>query len=291
VTGLAVAMAAMTLAGCTSTVAGTAAPGASSGPAASTTAGPTTAPTTTGETASGGSDQIAGPGECVVGDDPAPVACEESHTVEITTAGTFDATMPEDPPKRDAVFASVFPQCRTAAARYLGSDDYDMTTLAAWVLWPGEDEWRQGGRWYRCGVVQLASDGQARPRTGSVADALAHRGADKFRLCSTALPSREMPHPTGCDKPHRSEAIAVIPMGEPSDPLPTDKEFEAAARPKCADALTSYLGATREDVFVSWRWPDKRNWRHGFNNLTCYAETRTSITGTLRGIGSKPLPR
>ena len=36
----------------------------------------------------------------------------------------------------------MFPSCREEAARYLGSDEYDLTTLSAWLLWAGEDAWK-----------------------------------------------------------------------------------------------------------------------------------------------------
>lgn len=277
---------AMTMTACASEVTGTPAPGATDG-------APSVAPdaTTSETTPSGPSErEIAQRGECVAGDDPRPVDCAKPHTVEITMAGTFGG-MPDEPPSRDAVFEAVFPTCRAEAAKYLGDKRYDLTTMAAWLLWAGEEEWRDGARWYRCGVARLGPDGNAASRTGSVENALADDNVQEFRLCTEEKPSRILPPPVACDKPHRSEAIAVVAMGNPRDPLPPDAEFERIARDECGPALRRYLGAARDDVTVAWHRPDKLEWRHGFNNLTCYAETKEPVTATLRGIGSAPLPK
>lgn len=253
------------------------------------TATPT--PTKPGRSSEAPDRPIAGAGQCVAGSDPSPVDCDRPHTVEITLAGTFGGAMPEEPPSREHVFEAVFPACRTQAAAYLGDDRYDMTTLAAWLLWAGPEDWRQGARWYRCGVAQLGPDGDAVSRTGSVRGVLAGAGLDAYRFCAVEPASEELPRPIACDQPHRSEAVAVLPMGKPDEPLPSDKEFAAAARDGCRRALRDYVGVSRDDVFVSWRWPDEVNWRHGFNNLTCFAETHEPVTRTLKGLKSAPLPR
>lgn len=275
-------VAAMTLTACASEVTGTPAAGPTTAAAATTTTEPA---------ASGPPEQrIAQRGECVAGNDPAPVDCAKPHTVEITMAGSFGGAMPDEPPSRDAVFEAVFPTCRAEAAKYLGDERYDMTTLAAWLLWAGADDWRAGARWYRCGVARLGPDGRAVSQTGSVKDALVGNGINDFRLCTKEPPSKTLPAPVACDQPHRSEAVAVIAMGDPRQPLPAAEEFERTARTECGDALRRYLAAARDDVSVAWHQPDRLNWRHGFNNLTCYAETKQPVTASLRDIGTAPLP-
>ena len=77
--------------------------------------------------------------------------------------------MADGPPGRDEIFKTVFPSCREEAANYLGSDEYDLTTLSAWLLWAGEDAWARGERWYRCGVVELDAPRRLR---------LTHRSGD-----------------------------------------------------------------------------------------------------------------
>ncbi|MEU6644983.1 septum formation family protein [Saccharomonospora sp. NPDC046836] len=278
-----VLLAAVPLTGCASEVSGTATP-AESG----TT---TNAPDAGSAPADPPAPALAGPGQCVDGNDLTPLDCAQPHTVEITKAGTFGADLPAEPPDRAAVFAAAFPQCREAAAMFLGNTNYDATTLGAWLLWAGADEWKSGNRWYRCGVAQLSVAGEAESRTGSVRNILAGDGLYEFQICSSVRPSEELPQRVACTGAHTGEAIGAVRMGTPDQPFPSQQQFDATAAPACRAALREYLGATRDDVAASWRWPDEANWKHGFNNITCYAETAQPVTTPLRGIGTSPLPR
>ncbi len=279
---------------CATEVEGTAtAPPTTHEAAGNTDAATTTRPSVPDETGAAGADptSVAAPGQCLNGDEPTPVDCDEPHTVEITASGTFGGAMAEEPPGRDEIFAAVFPSCREEAANYLGSDDYDLTTLSAWLVWAGKEAWARGERWYRCGVVELDKADVAKQRTGSIRNALRGDGVHTYRLCSLTAPSEEPPALTTCDRPHRGEAVALVPMGEHTDPLPGDEKFDAAARNACESAVIDYLGVRRDDVAVAWRWPDAAAWRLGFNNLTCYLQTEVPITSSLRGAGDSPLPR
>lgn len=272
-------LAALALAACTTAVGGT--------PEASRPA--TTAPS---ESAANNADKVvAGVGECVNGNDPAPVDCARPHTVEITKAGQFKEAVPAGVSWRDAIFQAVFPTCRAEAANYLGSEHYDVTTLGAWMLWPDDAGRRNGERWYRCGVAALGGDGSAEPRTGSAKGILTGQGLDQYRFCSATRPSNHLPQRISCDKPHPAEAISTVPMGTATDRYPGEPAFQRAANPACKKAMTEYLGNARNDVVASWRWPDEVTWRQGFNNIVCYVEANRNYTGTLSGLGSRPLPR
>ncbi|MER7114781.1 septum formation family protein [Saccharomonospora azurea] len=283
-------MVAVTVTSCVTEVDGTAAPPTTHA-AAGHTETPSPSPTSPSDTPAPTDDGIAAPGQCVDGNDPAPVDCEDPHTVEITASGSFGGAMAEEPPGRDEVFAAVFPSCRQEAADYLGSSDFDLTTLSAWLLWAGEEAWDRGERWYRCGVVELDKANKAKQRTGSIRNALRGDGVHAHRLCSLTAPSEESPSPTPCNRPHRGEAVALVPMGERSDPIPSEQDFHAAAKEACDDAVVDYLGAPRDDVAAAWRWPDEGAWKQGFTNLTCYLQTDKPVTASLRGVKSSPLPR
>ncbi len=233
---------------------------------------------------------VAVAGECASGEDPEPVDCAGPHTVEITARGSLGGALGDTPPARDTVFETVFPTCRSEAAEYLGSAEYDVTSLAAWLWWANEEKWRQGQRWYLCGVAQLDSEGRPSTREGSLRNALSGGGLDRFRQCSRVPPSQDMPLPIPCDQPHRGEAVTVVPLdGGPDDPLPSEQEFEAAKR-ECMRAVRDHVGADRDDVHPVWRWPDETSWRRGFTNLTCYLETEEPVTASLRDLGPRPLP-
>ncbi|PRX47627.1 putative regulator of septum formation [Prauserella shujinwangii] len=280
----------MALSACTTQVPGTAASGTGRAPASVPASA---SPSATGDP--GGSEEprreLPEPGQCVLGNDLTPIDCGREHTVEITMGGTFGGDLPDRPPDRESVFAAVFPSCREEAARYLGNEAYDATTLGAWLMWASEDDWANGQRWYRCGVAQLSPEGEAVPRTGSAEGVLAGEGLYDYQVCSSVRPSKKLPKRTSCAGPHLGEAIGVVRMGRSTDPLPSADEFDRTARDRCQSALVDYLGVARNDVLASWRWPDESNWRRGFTNLTCYAETEQPVRGTLRDIRSGPLPR
>ncbi|MFC4005342.1 septum formation family protein [Prauserella oleivorans] len=275
----------LALTGCSAEVAGTAesGPATAAEPRPSENASPPDNP-------AGPEPVVAGPGQCVNGNDVTPVDCRQPHTVEITAEGTFGGGMPEQPPDRDTVFAAVFPECRQAAADYLGNEDYDASTLGAWLLWAGREDWTAGKRWYRCGVAELGADGSALPRTGSVRNALAGDGLYEFQVCSATRPSQELPRLVSCDRPHSGEAVGTVAMGRPAEPFPSERAFNDRARPACTRAVREYVGAERDDVTASWRWPDEVNWRYGFTNITCYAETVEPVTKPVRGLRSSRLP-
>ncbi|MDI5982224.1 septum formation family protein [Amycolatopsis magusensis] len=236
-------------------------------------------------------DPVAEPGQCVLGSSPAPVDCAKPHHVEVTKAGTFGADLPAARPDAAVIFKAALPECRTEAAKFLGSTDFDASTLAAWMLWAPVDDWAAGDRWYRCGVAQLDPDGKAVERTGSLKGALSGEKFFEFQVCSSVKPLEAAVKRISCTEPHHAEGLRVVTMGKPGDPVPTPDEFNAAARPVCGETLTKYLGtATRDDVVATWRWPSQTEWEQGFTNLTCYAQTDVPVTKKLRNLGAAPLP-
>ncbi|MGC7093360.1 septum formation family protein [Amycolatopsis lurida] len=236
-------------------------------------------------------EPVAEPGQCVLGTSPAPVDCAKPHHVEVTKAGTFGADLPAARPEADVIFKAALPDCRAEAAKYLGSTDFDATTLAAWMLWAPADDWAAGNRWYRCGVAQLDTDGKAVERTGTVKGALTGEKFFDFQVCSSVKPLEGAVKRIACTEPHHAEGLRVVTMGKPTDPLPSPEAFNAAARPVCGETLTKYLGtATRDDVVATWRWPSQTEWEQGFTNLTCFAQTDVAVTKKLRNIGTAPLP-
>ncbi|MCP2255097.1 Septum formation [Prauserella aidingensis] len=236
---------------------------------------------------------VADVGECLDGDNPGPVECSDEHTVEVTKKGTFGgdlgATLEGRPPEASTVFRTVFPQCREAAADYLGSASFDASTLGAWLVWADAEDWKAGHRWYRCGVVQLDGQGAPVERTGSIRHALAD-DFDRYRVCSATRPSAELPETVPCSEPHLAEAVGVVNAGKADKAIPSEREFNDKARTPCGTKVHRFVGADRRDVAPSWRWPDKTNWRIGFTNITCYAELNQATTGSVRGIGSSPMP-
>ncbi|GAA1250036.1 hypothetical protein GCM10009676_40800 [Prauserella halophila] len=236
---------------------------------------------------------VAEVGECLDGDNPGPVECSDEHTVEVTKKGTLGSDLGSTeagvPPGESTVFRAVFPRCRSAAAEYLGSASYDASTLGAWLVWADVKDWKAGHRWYRCGVAQLDGTGRPVARTGSIRDALAE-SFDRYRVCSATRPSAEVPETVPCSEPHMAEAVGVVNAGKADGPVPSEPEFDDKARTACGTKVHEFVGADRRDVAPSWRWPDETTWRIGFTNIMCYAETNQATTGSVRDIGTSPLP-
>ncbi|RZQ65097.1 septum formation family protein [Amycolatopsis suaedae] len=272
-----------TLAACTTQVSGRAVAGAPPPPPPSPSAPAT--PTS-------GRPGLPEAGQCVAGDSLTPIDCTKPHTVEVTKGGTFPMELPATRPPQLDIFKAALPDCRAEAARYLGSDAYDATTLAAWMLWASEQDWQAGNRWYRCGIAQLTPDNKAMMRAGTVRGALAGDGFYAFQACSSVKPQEAAVARVDCAGPHVAEGLAVVPMGKPTDPIPSPEQFNAAARPKCTQALVNYLGtSTRSDVLAAWRWPSQQEWAQGYTNVTCFAQVDAPVTRQLKGIGNAPLPR
>ncbi len=298
--GVVTMAAAVTLAGCVSEVGGSpAAPstdhraaGATEDPAApETTAAPSTVRSVPGAEPGGTPPGLAEAGDCVSTDATTVVDCAGPHTVEIVDTGTLDGADGATPPAEQAVYRAALPGCRAAVADFLGSADYDVTTLGAWLFWADADRWDQGQRWYRCGVVQVNADGEPRTRQGSLHRALTgDDGLDEFRLCSRERPADERPRTAPCDGPHRSEAVAAIPLGTPDGALPDVEKINALGRQECGQAVREYLGADRDDIGAAWRWPREASWRQGFTNLLCFAETEQPVDTLLSDLGTEPLP-
>lgn len=292
--------AALTLAGCADATIGLAEPDRMRS-AKTPTSAPGSVPasdtgTGTGNGGKGDTAQrtiVADVGECFDGDNPGPVDCSDEHTVEITKKGTFGGGMGSAlegrPPDASVVFGTVFPQCRAAAAEYLGSASYDASTLGAWLVWADAEDWKAGDRWYRCGVAQLDGEGRPVERTGSIRGVLAEN-FDDHRVCSTTRPSQQLPETVPCDRPHVAEAVGVVNMGKADKTIPSEREFNGKARTACDTKVRQFVGADRRDVAPSWRWPDETNWRIGFTNITCYAELEQATTGSVRNIGSSRMP-
>jgi hypothetical protein len=270
------------LCGCAAPIEGTARAGAPPAPASSSASPSSAAPP--------GPDLRTG--QCVGGADLTPIDCARPHTVEIIAAGRFDASLPGARPADATVYQAALPACRVETGSYLGNGQYDASTIGAYLLWPGPQEWVAGQRWYFCGVAQLAADGTPVTRDGTARGALAGDSLYAAQLCSSARPQYAVVVRTACDGPHAAEAIGTVPMGDPTAPVPGDDAFSAAAGAGCAQALAAYLGVPRRpDVLAAWRWPSAQEWRLGFTDITCFAQPEVAVSRPLRGLGSAPLPR
>ncbi|MCP2166241.1 septum formation family protein [Goodfellowiella coeruleoviolacea] len=240
-----------------------------------------------------GASGLPTPGQCFNSAEFVPLDCAQAHEAESISSGQLPADLPAEYPGEEVLRSAAVPPCRAALTDYLGGQDADATRLQVWAFWPSQRGWRDSDRWLLCSVIEVGSDGQPVRRTGSLRNALADGKFNAFQRCSAGSPSKDAQLTmTGCDQPHLGEALpSVLPLGKPTDPVPSAEAMNNAAREHCDRAMTAYLGASgRQDVWTTWRMPNAMSWAEGFTNITCYAEAVRLVTGTMRGIGTAPLP-
>ncbi len=240
-----------------------------------------------------GGEDLPEPGACVVVDQSSfdSVGCSRPHTLEVAQVLEIPDDLPRQRPDDQQLLSLSLTQCAEPAAEYLGSTDMDATRLAPWTVWPSKTGWARGERWLVCGVTEL--DG-ADPveRTGSLRGALVGEPFYEFQICTEGPPSEESIRIVPCDQPHRGEAVpGTVPLGSPLDQLPDSADIDEVAGPHCAVAVENYLGVSeRADVRTVRRIPTEQGWQAGHNSAVCYVETEQPVTGTLLGIGDRPLP-
>ncbi|NUT52190.1 MAG: septum formation family protein [Saccharothrix sp.] len=217
--------------------------------------------------------------------------CRTEHEAEVTEVGRLDGLGEAYPDDRD-LRRTALPACRAALTAYLGSPDHDATRLQAHAFWPSRDGWAKGDRWLVCTVVEHNPDGSRARRKTSAKDLLKAAGFGTVQLCATASPGEAKDAGlTTCDRPHKAEAVpGVLALGGAKDPAPSVDQVNAKAAEHCAKAVTSYVGAQRDDVFASWRAFGSQAWSEGYTSAVCYAEAIRPFSGRLWGLGTNPLP-
>ncbi|GGM57797.1 hypothetical protein GCM10012275_31260 [Longimycelium tulufanense] len=232
-----------------------------------------------------------GVGTCLRSETFDEVPCESPHEGEVSLNGVLPDGLPSEPDD-GTMLRAVLPTCRKAAVEYLSSTDADATRLQAWAFWPSARGLADGQSWLVCAVFETGPDEKPATRTGSLRGALAGEGFDEYQQCTAGSPGRDERLVTvPCDQPHLAEAVpGVLSLGAPHDPAPGAEEMTRRAQEHCTAAVEGYLGASRDDVVVSWRMPSPENWAEGYNNVVCYVETTTPLKQRLRGIGTNPLP-
>src|SRR2546421_9451 len=98
-----------------------------------------------------------------------------------------------------------------------------------------------------------------------------------------------------CDGTHTGEFVGtyiVTPSGAPFD----QKAVDAAVTKGCGQVTLSYLGlpadATRPDLHIGYVGPTTQaTWLGSDQTFACYASADAQLRGTVRGLGTRPLPQ
>jgi hypothetical protein len=219
------------------------------------------------------------------------VDCGGTHTAEVFQLGQVDrelAAQVRDAGRDEARAGQALMngQARSAcvgvASTYLGADWHTarIQVVASWIT-P-----RDSGH-FGCALVEVADAAGAafKPRTGSL------RGVGPTGGLKIGCVTRSVYTP--CDQPHDGEytgRYVITPPGAPFDPT----GVRAAADKGCTEVGTKYVGAARTDLRSGYVGPTSANeWLGSDQTFTCFAvATGTDpLKGTLKGLGSGPLPR
>jgi len=226
-----------------------------------------------------------------------PVSCSSAHTAEMVQVGQVDreltskarvATGDDAKIAQGLMYAEARRACTESADRYLGTSWHrlQVTLLAAWID-------PAGSGFYGCALAQITGPGGNTyvTRTGSLKGigdggpltiGCVARTGDTVRFAS-------------CDQPHTGEFVGMYRITPDNAPFDAKAVSDAATK-GCTQAALAYLGlpgtATRADLIVGYIGPSAAaSWLGSDQTFDCYASASTPLRGTIRNLGTRPLPR
>jgi hypothetical protein len=222
-----------------------------------------------------------------------PVDCAGPHTAEVYHVGQVDRDLvsrargakgTDQTVAVNLMYAQARRACAAFGDRYLGADWHgvQVALLASWIE-PARDGF------FGCAVAQAADPGGEHfvSRSGRI-----EHSAPQI-TCVRRDSGRIVFAP--CEAEHTGEFVGtyvVTPSGAPFDA----KAVASAVTKGCGQATLTYLGlpadATRSDLHVGYVGPTTATtWLGSDQMFACYASADGPIRGTLRNLGTRPLPR
>lgn len=223
------------------------------------------------------------------------VDCAGPHTAEVYHVGQADKDLVKRSRAKSGedrtvavnlMYAQARRACAAFATKYLGGDWHgtQVALIADWIT-PATDGF------FGCAMAQDTGPGGDTyvTRKGSLRDqarALAVQCVNRETTGSVRYAS--------CDDAHTGEFVGtyiVTPSGAPFDAA----AVSAAVTKGCGQVTLSYLGlptdATRADLHVGWVGPNTQaTWLGSDQTFTCYASADAPMRGTVRSLGTRPLP-
>ncbi|TML30944.1 MAG: hypothetical protein E6G35_05475 [Actinobacteria bacterium] len=224
-----------------------------------------------------------------------PVDCAGPHTAEVYHVGQVDrdlvqraraASGDDRTVAVNLMYAQARRACGAFGSGYLGGDWHAtrVALIASWVQ-PSTNGF------FGCAVAQagdpggegfVTRTGSLRGRAGQLAVGCVTREADTVRFAS-------------CTDAHTGEFVGtyiVTPNGAPFDA----RAVTAAVTRGCGQVTLSYLGlsadASRPDLHVGYVGPTTAaTWLGSDQTFACYASADAPVRGTVRSLGTRPLPR
>jgi Septum formation len=220
----------------------------------------------------------------------AVASCTARHTAEVYYVGQADHDLVRrsrgtgDNAKIAAnlMLAEVRRACGGFASGYLGSSWHQarVTIVADWI-----GSQRDG--FFGCALAETTDAAGTRfaTRTRSL------KGAADNLAAACALDGGYTP----CDQPHNGEFVGTYTV------TPADAPFDATGLKNtvsrgCGDVVRTYLGlpadAARPDLTAGYVGPTTaQTWLGSDQTFACYAVSADRMRGTVRSLGTRPLPR
>ena len=223
------------------------------------------------------------------------VPCTSAHTAEVYHVGQVDRDLisrargakgDDATVATNLMYAQVRRACGVFASTYLGGNwHHDQLTLLANWIEPARDGF------FGCALVQTTGPGGATyvTRTGS----LKGIGDDPLAIgCVTR--TGDAVRYASCTEPHTGEYVGSYTITPDNAPF-NATAVAAAATKGCGKVALSYLGlpetATRSDLKVGYVGPTTaQTWLGSDQTFGCYASADTQLRGTVRNLGTRPLP-
>ncbi|QNN53336.1 septum formation family protein [Nocardioides mesophilus] len=208
-------------------------------------------------------------------DDSSPVPCSGKHDTQTFYVGSFDTVVEGHSVAVDSdhVQQQIESTCREELARFLGGTTEARRLSRLTDVWfaPTLEQGDQGARWFRCDVVALASEGglASLPPPRRLRGVLDGGGATPYGLCGTAAPGDKGFERVICSKPHRWRAIGTIPLADAAG-YPGRSKVSAAGDAPCKELARSRAGDPLTFEY-GWEWPTRDQWEAGRRYGYCWA--------------------
>jgi hypothetical protein len=227
----------------------------------------------------------------------APVDCGQPHTAEVYHVGQVDHDLISRArgAKGDGttiatnlMYAQARRACNAFGSTFLGVDWHQeqVIPLANWIT-PTRDGF------FACALAQAGDPGGTRyvSRTGSLKGA---GGDAALAIACVRRGDGDSLAYAPCEGEHTGEFVGTYTL-TPAD-APFDATAVAAAVTKgCGRQALKYLGlptgATRPDLHVGYVGPTTATtWLGSDQTFGCYATAQVNLRGTVRNLGTRPLP-
>lgn len=202
------------------------------------------------------------------------VACSQRHTAEtfhVAELGEeYDDLESGDP----AVAAFANQRCTNRFLKHLGATESQaLRTTLSWVWFrPSRRAWQDGARWIRCDVIggHTTSD-SFRPLPPTTEGLLAGRPDDRWVACADGK-DFERAEKVPCSKEHDWRAVTAIKVGEPDAPYPGDEVVAARTDRFCESSVHAWLNYPADYEF-GITWFEQSQWEAGNRLSVCWAKT------------------